>query len=143
MLFRSYRTDYPYLDNPSQKERIKGELGDPVYNFNVSADYTHGPVTLGYQLRYIGRQSITDWEAQHDTNGVAALDPYYADRVYYPSVVYHALRASVDVDQRFTMYGGVDNLTDKKPPYGLLGNGNDAIFNNVGRSMYVGARVKL
>ncbi len=137
------RTDYPYLDNPGQKERIKGELGDPVYNFNVSADYTHGPVTLGYQLRYVGRQSITDWEAQHDTNGVAALDPYYADRVYYPSVVYHALRASVDVDKRFTFYGGVDNLTDKKPPYGLLGNGNDAIFDNVGRFMYVGARVKL
>ncbi|MFC3558267.1 TonB-dependent receptor domain-containing protein [Sphingomonas qilianensis] len=137
------RTDYPYLDNPTQKERVKGELGDPVYSFNASADYTHGPVTLGYQLRYIGRQSITDWESQHDTNGVPALDPYYADRVYYPSVVYHALRASVDVDKRFTFYGGVDNLTDKKPPYGLLGNGDDAIYDNVGRFMYVGATVKL
>ncbi|WP_342658831.1 TonB-dependent receptor [Sphingomonas sp. NY01] len=137
------RTDYPYLDNPQQPERIKGELGDPIWNVNVSADYTHNNWTLGYQVRYIGRQSITDWEAQHDTNGVPALDPYYADVVYYPRVFYHAIRASVDVNDRFRFYGGVDNLTDKKPPYGLLGNGNDAIFDNIGRFTYVGVSVKM
>ncbi|GAO38873.1 putative TonB-dependent receptor [Sphingomonas changbaiensis NBRC 104936] len=136
------RTDYPYLDAPTQPERVKGELGDPVYQFNLSADYTHKNLTVGYQLRYIGKQSITDWEAQHDTNGVPALNPYYADRVYYPAVVYHNIRASLDVDKRFTFYGGVDNLTNKQPPLGLLGNGDDAIYDNVGRFMYVGATVK-
>jgi outer membrane receptor protein involved in Fe transport len=137
------RTDFPYLDNPAQPDRVKGELGDPVYSFNASADYSRGPFTLGYQLRYIGRQSITDWEAQHDTNGVAALDPYYADRVYYPHAFYHALRGSVDVSKQFRLYAGVDNLTDKKPPLGLLGVGNDAIYDNVGRFMYVGFSVKM
>jgi outer membrane receptor protein involved in Fe transport len=136
------RTDFPYLDAPTQPERVKGELGDPVYQFNLSADYTHKNLTVGYQLRYIGKQSITDWEAQHDTNGVPALDPYYADRVYYPAAVYHNIRASLDVDNRFTFYGGVDNLTNKRPPLGLLGNGDDAIYDNVGRFMYVGATVK-
>src|SRR3546814_911892 len=103
--------------------------------------------TLGYELRYIGRQSITDWEAQHETYGVPALDPYYADRVYYPSVTYHNIRASVELDRTFTFYGGVDNLTDKKPPYGILGVGSigdaDAIYDNIGRFMYVGVRAKL
>src|SRR3546814_7079720 len=79
------RTDFPYIDDPSQPERLKGELGDPIYAFNFSADYTYKKFTLGYELRYIGRQSITDWEAQHETYGVPALDPYYADRVYYRS----------------------------------------------------------
>lgn len=137
------RTDYPYLDNPSQPERVKGELGDPIYDFNFSADYTHRNFTLGYQLRYVGRQSITDWEAQHTTYGVAPLDPYYADQVYYPAVVYHAVRATVDVGKQFRIYGGVDNLTDEKPPFGLLGTGDgDAIYDNIGRYMYVGASVK-
>lgn len=136
------RTDFPYLDAPEQPERIKGELGDPIYQFNLSADYTRKNVTLGYQLRYIGRQSITDWEAQHATNGVPALDPYYADRVYYPSAFYHSVRAQVDVDNRFSLYGGVNNLTNKKPSFGLLGTGDDAIYDNVGRFMYVGASVK-
>jgi outer membrane receptor protein involved in Fe transport len=138
------RTDYPYLDEPSRPDRVKGELGDPIWNVNASVDLTHKNFTLGYQVRYIGRQSITDWEAQHDTNGVPALNPNFADVVYYPKVVYHALRASMDVDKRFTFYGGVDNLTDKKPPYGLLGNGDgDAIYDNIGRAMYVGVSVKL
>ena len=138
------RTDFPYLDEPSRPDRVKGELGDPVWNVNASVDLTHKNFTLGYQVRYIGRQSITDWEAQHDTNGVAALNPTYADVVYYPKVIYHAIRGSVDVDKRFTLYGGVDNLTDKKPPYGLLGNGDgDAIYDNIGRAMYIGASVKL
>ncbi|MES2057569.1 MAG: TonB-dependent receptor [Pseudomonadota bacterium] len=141
------RTDYPYLDNPDQPDRVKGELGDPVWNVNASIDLTHKNFTLGYQVRYIGRQSITDWEAQHDTNGVPALNPNYADVVYYPKVIYHAVRASVDVDKRFTLYGGVDNLTDKKPPYGLLGvggnaSGNDGIYDNIGRFMYVGVSAK-
>jgi outer membrane receptor protein involved in Fe transport len=138
------RTDFPYLDEPSRPDRVKGELGDPIWNVNASVDLTHKNFTIGYQVRYIGRQSITDWEAQHDTNGVPALNPNYADVVYYPKVFYHAVRASVDVDKRFTLYGGVDNLTDKKPPYGLLGNGDgDAIYDNIGRAMYIGASVKL
>ncbi len=138
------RTNYPYIDNPDQPERLKGELGDPIYSFNVSADYTYKNVTLGYQFRYIGRQSITDWEAQHDTSGVPALDPYYADRVYYPSVTYHNVRASIDVNKMFTFYGGVDNLTDKKPPLDVLGNGSlvdgDSIYDNIGRFFYMGVK---
>ncbi len=138
------RTDFPYLDEPGRPDRVKGELGDPIWNVNASVDLTHKNFTLGYQVRYIGRQSITDWEAQHDTNGVPALNPNYADVVYFPKVFYHAVRASIDVDKRFTLYGGVDNLTDKKPPYGLLGNGDgDAIYDNIGRAMYIGASVKL
>lgn len=138
------RTDYPYLDDPTRPDRVKGELGDPIWNVNASADFTHGPFTLGYQVRYIGRQSITDWEAQHDTNGVDALDPYYADVVYFPKVFYHAIRASVNVNRSFTFYGGVDNLTDKRPPYGRLGNGaGDAIYDNIGRFLYAGVSVKL
>jgi len=138
------RTDYPYLDNPTQPERVKGELGDPVYKFNFSADYTHSNFTLGYQLRYVGRQSITDWESQHETYGMAPLDPYYADVEYYPSVFYHSIRATVDVNKTFRFYGGVDNLSDVKPPYGVLGTSlGEGIYDNVGRFMYVGASVKL
>ncbi|UYY58773.1 TonB-dependent receptor domain-containing protein [Sphingomonas sp. S2-65] len=136
------RTDYPYLDDPEFPERVKGELGDPIFSANATVDYSHGPFSLGYQVRYVGKQSITDWEAQHDTNGVPAYDPYYADVTYYPEVFYHAIRASVDVNRQFTLYGGVDNLTDERPPYGLTGTGEDAVYDNVGRFMYVGAAIK-
>ncbi len=141
------RTDYPYIDDPDQPERIKGELGDPIYAFNASADYTFKKLTLGYELRYIGKQSVTDWESQHTTYGVPPLDPYYADQVYYPAVWYHNVRFSFDTGSGFTLYGGVDNVTDKKPPYGVLGTGSigdgDAIYDNTGRFFYMGFKVKM
>lgn len=141
------RTDYPYISEPDRPERIKGELGDPIYSFNASADFTHRNVTFGYTMRYIGKQSITDWEAQHTTYGVEPLDPFYADFVYYPSVTYHDIRMSVKLDGGFEFYGGVDNVANKKPPFGILGVGalstGDAIYDNIGRFLYAGVRLKI
>ena len=148
-----FREDYPYPDDPTLPNRINGELGTPIYQFNASADYTHGKMTFGYELRYIGRQSIADWDVQHEVAGEPGtpFDPTFADRIYYPSVVYHDVRVAFQANDRFNIYGGVDNLANKKPPYGLLGNGgvgltsagNDGLYDNIGRFMYVGVRVKM
>jgi outer membrane receptor protein involved in Fe transport len=151
-----FRDDYPFIDTPSQPDQVKGELGTPIYQFNASLDYTHSRFTLGYQLRFIGRQSIAQWEEQHEVAGLPGTpyDPLYLDKVYYPNVVYHDIRASFDLNNRFSLYGGVDNLTNKMPPYGLLGNGGagltagettntDGLYDNIGRFMYVGVRVKI
>jgi len=141
------RNDFPYIDSPEQPERLKGELGDPIHTFNLSADYTYKQLTLGYELRYVGRQSVTDWESQHTTYGVPPLDPFYADRVYYPSATYHNVRFSLDTEKGFTFYGGVDNLTNKQPPLGILGTGSlsdaDAVYDNTGRFFYAGVKVKI
>jgi outer membrane receptor protein involved in Fe transport len=147
------RNDYPYLDAPEQPDRLKGELGSPIYRANVQADWTHNNITLGYTVRYVGRQSIADWELQHETAGVpdTPYNPLYADVTYYPKRVYHDVNIDLKVNDNFTLYGGVNNLTDKLPPYGLLGlggggvdgTGNDALYDNIGRFMYVGARIKM
>lgn len=145
-----YRTDFPYIDDPARPLQIKGTLGQPVYEIRATADYTHKAFSIGYTLHYIGKQSITDWDVQHAVanDPGSPFDPYYADRTYYPHAIYHAVRASLDVNDKFSLYGGVDNLTDKMPPYGLFGNGasnvqGDAIYDNVGRYFYMGVRVKI
>ncbi|USI74756.1 TonB-dependent receptor domain-containing protein [Sphingomonas morindae] len=145
-----FRTDYPYVDDPSRPSPVKGTLGQPAFQFNANADYTHKKVTIGYTLRFLGKQSIASYETQHVVAGLdgTPYDPYYADRVNYPNVFYHDIRATVQVDRRFSLYGGVDNATDRKPPFGLLGNATgynnfDTIYDNVGRFFYVGARVKI
>ncbi|WP_373488389.1 hypothetical protein, partial [Blastomonas sp.] len=64
-------------------------------------------------------------------------------REFYPRVVYHNIRAAVDVTDQFRFYGGVDNLTDRQPPLGLDGTGfGSGIYDNVGRFFYVGAEAK-
>lgn len=148
--YNRYRTDFPYVDDPTRPSPVKGTLGQPEFQFNATADYTYKKLTVGYTLRFLGKQSITDYETQHKVAGLAdtPYDPYYADRVNYPNVFYHDVRVSFEVDRRFSLYGGVDNLTDREPPLGLLGNGGgyntfDTIYDNIGRFMYVGVRVKI
>jgi len=47
------------------------------------------------------------------------------------------------VDDRFRIYGGIDNITDRQPPLGLDGTGaGSGIYNNIGRFFYVGAEAK-
>jgi outer membrane receptor protein involved in Fe transport len=145
-----FNTDYPYVDDPSLPLQIKGTLGQPVYKFQASIDYTHSKLTLGYTLNYVGKQAITDYDTQHAVanDPGSPFDPFYADRVNYPHAIYHAVRASLEVNDHFSLYGGVDNLTDKMPPFGLFGNGSsnfqgDATYDNTGRFMYMGVRVKI
>lgn len=135
------RSDFPYLDQPDLPERNRGELGDPIYSFNVSANVKLSGLTLGYNVRYIGRQSVTDWEATHDTKQGPAYDPDYSSPRYYPVVWYHDFRLGYDINEKFNFYAGVDNAFDRKPPLGLLGTTDGgAIFDNVGRFLYAGVK---
>ncbi len=135
------RSDFPYLDTPDLPERIRGELGDPIYSFNASANVKLSGLTLGYQARYIGRQSVTDWEATHDSKQGPAYDPDYSSPRYYPVVWYHDFRLGYDINEKFNFYAGVDNAFDRLPPLGLLGTTDGgAIFSNTGRFLYAGVK---
>lgn len=148
------RDYFQNIDDPKSPDRINGELGNPIYQFNASADWTHKAFTFGYTLRYIGRQSVGDWEQQHSVDGLpdTPFDPNFANHVYYPRAFYHDVRLTLDVNQKMRLFVGVDNLTDKLPPFGLLGTGGpvlnteststDALYDNVGRYFYAGIRVR-
>lgn len=148
---RNYFQD---INDPNLVDRINGELGNPLYQFVTSLDVTRKALTIGYTLRYVGRQSIADWEQQHAVSGIpdTPFNPLYADRVYYPHAFYHDIRVSAQVRENARVYIGVDNLTDKLPPLGLLGTGTaglnsgststDTLYDNVGRFMYAGVSVR-
>ncbi len=138
-------TDYPYLDDPTEPLQIKGTQSEPVYRFHATVDYTYKKLTLGYALTYVGKQSITDYDAQHvvaDDPG-SPFNPLYADISDYPAEFYHDVRVSYEVGDHYSIYAGVDNLLDQLPPLGLLGTGLDALYDNVGRQLYLGVKVKM
>lgn len=148
------RNYFQNIQDPGVPDRINGELGNPIYQFNTSLDWTHRGITVGYTMRYVGRQSVADWEQQHRVSGLpdTPFDPNYVDRVYYPHAFYHDIRVTADVGDHMRVFAGVDNLTDKLPPFGLLGNGTtglntgststDTLYDNIGRYLYAGLRVR-
>lgn len=157
--------NYTDPTNPTVPNRQLGELGDPLWAANFSVAYDFGAVDVGYSVRYIGKQAIGAWEAQHQYTGLcpstgagrgltglsgrsctpgqlATLDPQNLDQfpeVYYPGRIYHNMRINYELpDKKFNFYVGIDNLTDVKPPFGLLGTASGDPYDTFGRYVYAG-----
>ena len=129
--------------DPDFENRILGELGDPQDEFRLSVDLSHGPVTFGYRMRYIGRQVVNAWEDFFSLQGRPPQNADWADIQFYPSVLYHDARVGVDIARDFSFYVGVDNFTDRNPPLGLTGVGaGSGIYNIRGRNYYAGVRAR-
>ena len=156
-----------YVDptRPQLPDRQLSELGDPKWAANMSLNYDFGPVDFTYTARYIGKQTIGSFEAQNRYTGVcpsagpsagltgfsgrtctpgqlALLDPQNNDltqEVFYPGVIYHNVRLNFSVeDNKFNFYIGIDNVMDKKPPFGLLGIAGGDPYDTYGRFLYAG-----
>ena len=129
--------------NPGFKNRLLGELPYPKDRVNVDTSVKVGAVQLGYQFRYIAGMYLNTYEDYNSLNGLPPQNADYAPIRKYPSVTYHDIRASVDVNERFVPYFGIDNIGNKNPPYGLTGTGGGSgIYENRGRVFYVGATAK-
>ncbi len=129
--------------NPDFANSLMRELADPQDEVNVNASVKAGKYTLGYQVRYIGKQYLNTYEDYNSINGNPPQNADYADIIYYPAVFYHDARFSIDVTERFNFYMGIDNILNRMPPFGLTGvGGGSGIFDNRGRNFYAGVIAK-
>ena len=180
---RAIATRVIILDNftdptrPRQPNRQLGELGDPLWAANLSANYDFGPVDVSYSARYIGKMTIGAFESQNAygtlcpasgvvpntgnttvgsttfvnfngeaincTPGVLVRAPAdnadLTKEIHYPGVIYHNARINFETgDKKYNFYIGIDNIMDKKPPFGLLGTAGGDPYDTVGRFMYAG-----
>jgi len=133
-----------FLDpsNPTDADQVLLELGDPKDAFNLNVDYETGPVTLGYQLRYIGKQVLLNYEDTFSLQGNPPQNADYADRRFYPSVMYQDVRVGYQINDSWNAYLGCDNITDEIPPLGLTGAGEGSgIYDVRARYFYAGVKV--
>ena len=123
------------------KDRFMNELADPKDAVNFNATLDMGKVKFGYQLRWLGGMYLNTYEDYNELNGLPPQNADYAPIKKYPSVWYHDVRLGVDVTDQFNWYVGVDNVTDRYPPYGLTGiTGGSGIYDNRGRYIYTGIK---
>ncbi|GAA4051623.1 TonB-dependent receptor domain-containing protein [Parerythrobacter jejuensis] len=157
------RTNFLDIDNPDLPNRVRGELGDPEWAMNFNASYRKGAVTFAYSFRWVDKQTIGAYENYFPfqgecpvsgviprTNGAPTctpgdiltlppLNPDSTAEVFYPARGYHDIRVSWNINDEFVFYAGVDNITDKLPPFQLSGaGGGSGIFDNTGRYYFAG-----
>ena len=135
------RDDFLNPAAPGDADQILLELGDPKDAFNLNTDFALGKLKFGYQLRYIGKQVLNFYEDTFSLQGNPPQNLDYADVRYYGEVFYHDIRAGYDLTDSVNAYLGVDNLTNRIPPYGLTGTGaGSGIYEAKGRFAYAGVK---
>ncbi|MEA1013819.1 TonB-dependent receptor domain-containing protein [Sphingosinicella sp. LY1275] len=129
--------------DPGRANRLLYELGDPQDEVNFNANVKVGAFTLGYQFRWIEKMVLNTHEDLFSVQGRAPENADYADIRFYPSVSYHDARFDVKANERLNVYIGVDNITNRMPPFGLTGVGaGSGIYDVRGRYFYAGAVAK-
>jgi outer membrane receptor protein involved in Fe transport len=141
-------TNFVDPTDPTFGDRILSELGSPQDAFNWNTSLQRGRFTLGYQMRYIGKQIINsgglgEYEDFFEFEGRPPQNADFAYRRWYPSRFYHDVRFAVDVGPKYNLYLGVDNVTNTKPPINATGiGGGSAIYDAIGRFYYAGVVAK-
>jgi outer membrane receptor protein involved in Fe transport len=116
----------------------------PKWVFIQTSTLEYGPATVQLRWRYIGKVT-------NDLVGFGEADPSEFAVPTIGARSYFDLFGTFDVSDNFTFRAGVNNLLDKKPPvigndYGGTtensGNTYPATYEPLGRSFFVGARVR-
>jgi outer membrane receptor protein involved in Fe transport len=129
--------------DPGRANQLLLELGEPQDAFNFDISLKNGPITFGYQMRYLGKMTTFSYESFFSKQGRPPENGDAAQERFYPAVFYHDARIGIDAGERFNFYVGVDNILDRDPPFGLTGAGaGSGIYSNRGRFFYAGAVAK-
>jgi outer membrane receptor protein involved in Fe transport len=137
------RNQFTFLTDPDRFTRVKSVLGDPEWRGQFSANLTAGPLDFALTTQYIGKQTIGAWNLQNTEQDRPPTNADAFPMVYYPDVFIHDIQVGIRANDQFRLYLGVDNFTDRLPPFGLTGTGSgSAIFPVTGRYFYAGVRIK-
>ena len=132
-----------YLDKlefvPSVGADPENELDSAVYpapRYSAVFDLTwrKGPLTVNYGINWFDNTRRVTRE-QEEANPDYAPPQY----IWFRQKWEHEVFVSYEVDDRFEIYGGVNNLLDRKPDDGASGYPISA----VGRSFYVGVKAAI
>src|SRR5262249_50348645 len=121
--------------DPSDKNAVDpalGELGFPEWAGNASFSWTHGPLGLHWDTEYVGEQALSGVEietARQQFGGSAIAKPVFI----------HDFSFDYDIQERYQLYGGVNNVTNEKPFI------TEETFPTtaIGRFFFIGVRVTL
>ena len=127
-------------EDPHLKDQNLLELGNPKHAFNWDVSMKHGPITVGYQMRYFSKMAVGAIENIRSVQGRPPQDADAFSNDYFSGRTYHNARISADVWHGINIYAGVDNITDQLPPPSVTGISDDGgIYDNIGRFFYAGA----
>ncbi len=107
----------------------------PRFNANFAPTWSLDALTVSYNLRW--QNGVRRYSRFASADNPSLVDPRY---FRYKALWQHDIQVQVAANERFSFYGGVNNLADQKPDIGFETN---VPISPLGRYLYVGAKVNL
>ena len=127
---------FEFQNRPEEINVEKGEIGDPEFQFRFSAEYVLDDLSVRWLTRFTDRSATFDVSPTGDS-------PEDTAPAFVGSIFTHDLSANYHVSDNVTVGLGVRNVFDKIPPAFITsdGDGNEAIYDVVGRRIFGNVRV--
>jgi iron complex outermembrane receptor protein len=130
------------------KYNFSGEVGDmgaERWRGILRATYTNGAFSFTWSTRYIG----TAWVSREAALG-SGHDAHLQGNII-PSVWYHDVQASYDINDNWNLYAGAHNLFNTQPPETFVGTPfedtgtgtSTSSYDPIGLFIYGGVKVKM
>ena len=127
---------FEFQDRPDEINVEKGEIGDPEYQFRFTTEYELEDLTVSWLMRFADRQALFDVSP-------GGGSPEDTSPGYVGSMTTHDITASYALNSNVVFGVGIRNVTDKLPPAFITsdGDGNESIYDVVGRRIFGNVRV--
>jgi outer membrane receptor protein involved in Fe transport len=117
----------------AEPDPVAEEISAPEWQVNLDVTWQYGPLTLNYGYNYFS-------ETYRYDNLIREQDDYVAEGLeQYDARSTHDLQARWDFNERFTLYGGVNNVLDQEPDQ----YAESYPVSPLGRTFYVGLTASL
>lgn len=141
------RNDFRSPFQPEFRTQIVDTPSNPRFQLNFATNLTLGKFQLSHTLRYFSSVYYKNDDVAffESVNGQPPLQPNRRGPEFVKTgdAFYHSLRSSFEFGEKSEFYFGVDNLTNRKPPFSIYGSGfGGAQFDAIGRFFYAGVRVE-
>jgi len=128
---------FEFQNRPDEINEEKGEVGDPEWQLRLTAEYQLDDLSVRWLTRFIDRQATFDVSPTGDT-------PEDLTPAFVGTQVTHDLSANYNINDNVTVGLGFRNIFDKLPPAFITsdGDGNESIFDVVGRRVFGSVNVR-
>ena len=133
-IFFNFLTELDRFEFQALPEEVNvedGEVGDPDFQYRMSASYRLNDLNVTWTTRFIDRSFRLDLSPDGDIEEDNDI-PFVASQTT------HDLSANYLINDTFSVYGGVRNIFDQTAP----GFVNNPLYDIVGRRAFFGVRAK-
>ena len=101
--------------NPVDLTEIDSDLQEirrPELSAKFDLGWTRDALSLNWSVQYQGKQAVDEIEK---VLGLGTTQPRFGDDGFFDEMFIHNFSANYELDESFTLYGGINNVTDEEP----------------------------